>query len=293
MKGRKWGKALLFPPVPVIALLLPGALAGMVYGMVSLGEAHPVTIGFDALAFYSLTVFCLRLPELIRWCKTVPEKNKYLRRWLNDPRLRMNVTVGAGVVWNGAYGALQLGLGIYHRSAWFYTLGAYYGSLAIMRLSLVKHTLRHAPGEQMHQELKAYRRCGWTFLWMNLALSGMLVLRIHKNQVTAHHPVTTIAMATYTFTTLTLAVVNVIKYRKYNSPVMWAAKAISLASACVSLLSLEDTMLVTFGGEKITTRQLFLAASGGGISLGIVVMALAMILGANKKIKALERENGK
>ena len=43
-------------------------------------------------------------------------------------------------------------------------------------------------------------------------------------------------MAAYTFTALTLAIVNAVRYRKYGSPAYSAAKAISLASATLGLL---------------------------------------------------------
>ena len=70
-----------------------------------------------------------------------------------------------------------------------------------------------------------------------------------RNRTFHHHEITTIALAAYTFTSLTFAIINTVKYRKYHSPVYSASKAISLASACVSLLTLESTMLTTFGNE--------------------------------------------
>ena len=99
-------------------------------------------------------------------------------------------------------------------------------------------------------------------------------------------------MAAYTFGSLTLAVVNVVKYRKYNSPVYSASKAISLASACVSMLTLESTMLTTFndGSMDLTTRRIMLGASGGVISIFIIAMAIYMIVRGSKKIKLLSTE---
>lgn len=102
-------------------------------------------------------------------------------------------------------------------------------------------------------------------------------------------------IAAYTFTSLTMAIINVIKYRKYNSPVFSVSKAISLAAACVPMLTLENTMLVTFRDETMTpqTQRLFLSLSGGVISIFIVVMAIYMITRANQKIKCLENEDEK
>lgn len=285
MDWKKIGKALLYPHIAFLLILLPLSTAGMVWAMLKLGDSHPATIVFYVLAFYDLIIWCVRIPKIIHFFKTFKEENKYTKVWFDNHRLRVNVTLTVNVLWNGAYGILQLGLGIYHRSAWFYSLAVYYACLATIRFFLVRYTLRHKPGEEQKREFLYYRTCGWVLLMMNLTLSGMMFYMIHKNRVTRHHEITTIAIAAYTFFTFTWAIINLFRYRKYRSPVLSAAKAISLAAACVSMLSLENTMLVTFGDGNMTarTRQLFLAISGGGISIFIVVMAIYMITNANRK----------
>lgn len=287
MSWNKIAKALLFPHIAVLLVLLPAGAALLVYSMLYLEEASVLRIASYALAFYTLMLWSIRTPAIIRFVKAFKNENKYMKRWLGDPHLRVNVTLCVSVLWNGAYAALQLGMGIYHSSAWFYSLAAYYVFLAGMRFYLVRHTLRHRPGEKMADELRHYRVCGWIFLLINLALSCIMFHMIRQNRMMQHHEITTISMAAYTFTTLTVAIVNVIRYRKYNSPAMSAAKAISLAAACVSMLTLENTMLATFGGADMTPQlqRLFLAISGGAISVFIIIMALYMIVQANRKIK--------
>lgn len=139
----------------------------------------------------------------------------------------------------------------------------------------------------MTDELKKYRACGIALLIMNLALALMIFFMVYWNRTFHHHEITTIALAAYTFTSLTFAIINTVKYRKYHSPVYSAAKAISLASACVSLLTLESTMLTTFGNEtmSLTGRRILLGISGGVISILVIVMAIYMIVTASKKRK--------
>ena len=295
MNWKRIGNALLFPPAAVLIVLTPIAAAALVYSMLRLEETSPVRIGSYVLAFYTLVIVCVRAPKVVRSIGTFKRENKYIQTWSNDPRLRMNITVGGSVLWNGAYAALQLGLTIYYRSAWLYSLAAYYATLAAMRCSLVWHTLRYTPGEQMQQELVRYRTCGWVFLLMNLALSGVMFYRIYENRFVQHHEITTIAMATYTFAMLTVAIVNVVRYRKYNSPVLSSAKAISLAAACVSMLTLESSMLASFNKGTLSqkTIRIFLALSGGAVSAFIVGMAVYMIVQASRKLKSLEVSHGK
>lgn len=293
MDWKKIGKALLFPHIAIMIILIPIATVFLVYSMVFLGAESPVSIASYVLAFYTLTVWCFRLPYLIRFFKTFKEENKYALIWQNDTRLRVNVSLYGSLIWNTAYALLQLGMGFWHHTFWFYSLAGYYIALAVMRFFLVRHTSKHKPGEKMQEELIKYRTCGWIFLLMNLTLSVMVFFMVYWNRTFHHHEITTITLAAYTFTSLTMAIVNVVKYRKYNSPVYSASKAISLAAACVSMLTLESTMLTTFddGTMDLTSRRIMLGATGGAISVFIIVMAVYMIVQGSKKLKAFNSED--
>ena len=290
MDWRKIGKALLFPPIAIMIVLLPVAAVLLVYSMVFIGTESVIAMISYVLAAYTLTVWCMKIPRLIRFFKTFREENKYTRRWLDDTRLRVNVSLYGSLIWNTAYAVFQLGLGFWHHSFWFFSLAGYYISLAVMRFFLVRHTSKHKPGEKMREEFIKYRACGIVFLVMNLALSLMIFFMVYWDKTFHHHEITTIAMAAYTFTSLALAIVNTVKYRKYNSPVYSASKAISLAAACVSMLTLESTMLTTFhdGSMDLTSRRIMLGASGGVISVFIIAMAIFMIVQGTKKLKLLQ-----
>ena len=293
MDWKKLFKALLFPPVAVMTLLLPSATLLLVYSMTVLGTEAMLSYISYALAAYTLTVFCVRMPRIIKLFKAFKNENKYARMWLDDARLRVNVSLYGALLWNVLYGIFQLGLGFYHRTVWFASLGAYYICLAVMRFFLVRHTRKFAPGEKMQTELVKYRACGIVFLLMNLALALIIFFMVYWNRTFEHHMITAIAMAAYTFTAFTVAIVNVVKYRKYNSPAYSATKAISLAAACVSMLTLESTMLTTFGTETmdLLTRRIFLSLSGAAVSLFIIIMAINMIVIGTEKLKK-EVKNG-
>ena len=296
MDWKKLGKALLFPHIAIMILLVPVATVLLVGSMVFVGTESVIAYISYVLAAYTLTVWCFKIPYLIKYFKTFKDENKYARRWQDDTRLRVNVSLYGSLAWNALYGLFQLWLGFYHHTFWFYSLGAYYICLGVMRFFLLLHTRRYAPGEKMQTELVKYRACGWVFLLMNLALALIIFFMVYWNRTFEHHMITAIAMAAYTFTAFTVAIVNVVKYRKYNSPVFSASKAISLAAALVSMLTLESTMLTTFGDGTMTatTQKWMLGATGGTISVLIVATAIYMIVVGTKKLKQLksEVENG-
>lgn len=292
MTCKKISKALLFPHIAVLILLLPIATVTVIYSLMNPDSNAIFIYGSYVLSAYTLTIFCVRIPSILRFVKNFRTENKYAQIWFGDTRLRVNVSLLFSTLWNAGYGIFQLVLGIYYSSAWFYSLAGYYICLALMRFFLVRHSVKNHPGEKMREELHKYRTCGWIFLLMNLALSVMMFYMVAKDRAVRHHEITTISMAAYTFLTFTVAIINVIRYRKYESPIFSAAKAISLASASVSMLTLESTMLVTFSGDglSVMTRRLFMGISGAAIFVFIIAMAIYMIVQSTKKLKAFKTE---
>ena len=69
MDLKKLGKALLFPHVAIMLLLLPAATVLLVGSMVFVGTDSVIAYISYALSAYTLTVWCFKLPILIRFCK--------------------------------------------------------------------------------------------------------------------------------------------------------------------------------------------------------------------------------
>ena len=292
MDWKKIGKALLFPHIVIMISLVPLATVLLVGSMVFVGTESPIAYISYVLAAYTLTIWCMKIPNIIRFFKRFKNENKYAQKWLTDTRLRVNVSLYGSFAWNALYGIFQLWLGFYHHTFWFSSLGAYYICLGIMRFFLVRHTAKYAPGERMKTEIAKYRACGWVFLVMNLALSLIVFFMVYWNRTFQHHMITAIAMAAYTFSAFAAAIVNMVKYKKYNSPVFSASKAISFAAACVSMLTLTSTMLTTFndGTMDAITRKWMLGSVGVAVSGTVVTLAIYMIVQGTKKLKKINKE---
>jgi hypothetical protein len=285
MNWKKIGRALLFPHIAIMILLIPIATALLVWSMVVIGTESAVAYVSYVLAAYTLTVWCFKIPKMIKNFKEFKNNNKYARKWQDDTRFRVKMTLFGSLLWNAAYGVFQLWLGIHHNTFWYFSFGIYYLCLAIMRLFLAWHVKKHAPGEKIRLELIKYRACGWVFLVMNLALALIIFFMLYWNRTFTHDMITTIAMAAYTFMSFTMAIINIVKYKKYNSPVLSASKAISFAAACVSMVTLTSTMLTVFsdGTMNIVTQKLMIGGVGTAVWLIVIAMAIIMIKRGNKK----------
>lgn len=287
MNWKKIGRIILFPHTAVIWLLGPAAAALLAYSFAELGETDAVSIVSYVLSFYALVLIALRTPDIIRFVNRFRRENRYVVRYTSDERLRVKITLYGSFAFSAVYAVFQLGLGLWHRSVWFFAMAGYYLLLAMMRLLLIRHTGRHMPGERQDEEWRRYRLCGVCLLLMNFALGVIITYFVLKIRIFRHHEITTIAMAAYTFASLTMAIRNVIRFRNSASPVYSASKVIALAAAIVSMLTLENAMLTVFGqetGEQF--QQMMLGATGVAVIVMIQGMAIYMIVHASRRLRA-------
>lgn len=288
MDWKKLGRCLLYPHLAVIICLLPIATACLIFALIFLNPESFVAILAYLLSFYVLLVICFRIPRIVKFFQNFKRDNKYLQKWFSDVHLRMNVSLYGSLIWNVIFAIFQLGLGFYYRSFWFCAMFAYYVLLGLMRFLLVKHTRVYQANEEMRMENKRYVLCGWLLLLMNLALAVVVTFLIIWEQSVKHHMITTIAMATFTFLTFTFAIIDLVRYRKYQSPIYSSAKIINLIAGCVSMLTLETAMLTTFGTtESPLFRQIILAATGVAVIGLAIVMALIMIIKGSRQLKKI------
>lgn len=283
---KKIGLKILYPHIAIIILLLPISLTLMICTMTVLGEAHFITIIGYVLSAYTLITICFRIPNIIKLIKHIKNGNKYIARYRTDKHLRIKISLVSSFIFNFAYAIFQFFIGLYHGSFWFYSMGAYYLFLAITRFYLMRHTLKFEPNEKPKEELTKYIFSGWMLLVLNLALSIMIFFMIYWNRTFNHHQITTIALAAYTFISFSISIVNFIRYRKYKSPIFNAAKSISLISASVSIITLEATMLTSFGADMdIMVRKFFLGLTGGVVSIFVLILAIVIIVKGSKQLK--------
>lgn len=289
-KAKRILTKLLFPHIAVVIVLVPVAAAMLIYAFVVPGANEAVSYASYGVSAYALAAVCVRVPDMVKAVGRIKEGNKYIRRYTTDAHLRVKLSLYGALFANLAYAVLQLGLGFYHDSLWFYAIAVYYVFLSVMRWSLLRETLKNEPGVNQFWEYLHYRFIGILLLLMNIALAVIVAYIVWLNRGITHHPITTIAMAAYTFGTLAKAIVNVVKYRKYESPVFSASKIISLAAASVSVLTLETAMLTAFGeASGPAFRQIMTGATGTAVCTFILAMAVYMIVRSTKEINRIKR----
>lgn len=283
-------KQILFPRLAVVVISVPVAAALLIHTFLFEEETSPVAYLSYVLSAYSLAIVCARMTRIPKEdMKAALHRNPYVHRYLTDIPFKAHVSLYLSLGINLFFVAMKLFYGVYYRSVWFGTLAVYYIMLAVMRFLLLRHVKRNAIGKELLLELRQYRLCGVILLLMNIALSGVVILVVRKNESFNYTGYLIYVVAMYAFYNMISAIRDVVKYRKYNSPVMSASKAIKLATALVSMLSLETAMLMQFdtGENPPAFRRMMTAATGGCVCVIVLVMAVFMIVWSTKRLKKL------
>ena len=283
---------ILFPHTAVILLLIPVSAVMLLYAFTEKKLVSAVQYAAYGLSAYTMTVLCAKAPVLYKKARAIKQENKYAVLYFSDAALRVKISLYGSFMINVLYAVMQLGLGFINHSVWFYALSGYYLLLAAMRFLLLKNSRNESLGKNLYREYLNYRLCGIILLLMNITLSVIAFYIVSQNKGFTYHYIMTISMAAYTFTVFTTAVVNLIRYRKYNSPVISASKIINLVAAFVSMLSLETAMFTAFGeGNSPNFRKIMTACTGAAVCVIVLAMAIYMIDHSTKQLHQLEKES--
>lgn len=285
-------KKLLFPGMAMVIVSVPVSAALLGYVFLGGKEDTPLAYASYAISAYGLTIVCAaftRFPG--KRLGDVLHRNRYIHRYLTDVSFKTHVSLYLSLGINLLFAAIKLFFGIVYRSVWFGTLAVYYMMLAVMRFLLLRHVNRKGIGREYVSELRRYRLCGVILMLMNIALLGVVILVVLDNRGFSYGGYLIYVVAMYAFYNVITAVWDLIRYRRYQSPVMSASKAIKLAAALVSMLSLETAMLAQFGQESGEEFRLVMTGlTGGGVCLLVLAISFVMICQSTKQLNMLNNK---
>lgn len=194
---------------------------------------------------------------------------------------------------NFAYALGNCTVGFLAHSWWFIAVGAYYTVLATTRFSVLQ-VQRKASGNY-DTELFARRITGILLVVLSACIVGVNILAAVKERGTAFHEIIMITIATYTFTKVALAIIGMVKAKRTASPVLKTLRNIALADACVSVYTMQRSMLQSFPGLTPAEIQIFNILTGTAVWLVVLFLGINLIGGKSvdmaksKIVKANEK----
>ena len=290
MDWKKLGKKLLFPPAfLMVILVIISAVALTLIFVKGMEQSIPAYIVY-VLAFYTLsvvTIFCAKvLPKQYSTIKQKIYDNPLGNRYMTDKVFRTDISLSISFVISMLYVGINLWSWHMLGSYWFMVLAVYYVIMAVMRYLLVRYVRIQKIGTDILSEWKRSRICAYILLLINLSLSGAVLMILYQHKGYDYPGIMIYVMAMYTFYSLTMSIVELVKYRSLASPIMSTAKMVSLSAALVSMLNLETAMFAQFGAEMSVEHQhIFIILTGAGVSITVVTLSIILIVRATKEIR--------
>lgn len=204
---------------------------------------------------------------------------KFGSRYFNDLSFRGSVSIYQGMTVNFLYVIFRIAAGIRYASVWFISMAAYYLVLGILRAYLI-FSYRRKSDKKI-----CYRRTAWLLFLLNIPMGGMILQMIKMNSGFYYPGYIIYLSAMYTFYTMILSVINLVKFRKLGDPVLSAAKVLNFVSAMMSILGLQTAMIAHFSKNGDSYRKLMNTLTGGIVYFIVIVIAVYMLL-HSRKIKA-------
>lgn len=293
---KKICKKLLLPPGRLVAVLAVSSAAMLTAVFLKGADDHPAAYAAYVLSAYTLTVLCIfcvkTLPGYYRETRQKIYQNPWGNRYMTDTSFKVRVSLYLSLGINLMYSAFKLAAGIYYSSFWWGAVAVYYIVLSMIRFLLLRYMRNMSSEQDVISEYRRYRLCGMMMVLLNLSLTGIIIQMVRDHKAYSYSEIMILAAATYTFYTVTVSIIDIIKFRKYKSPVLSASKAIRFASALVSLLSLETAMLAQYGDDE-AFRRLMTGLTGAGVCIIVLAMSVYMIVKANRELHRLQIHDSK
>lgn len=273
-------KKILYPPIIIKDLLSIISLIFLIYSLCNLDNKSIVAIISYIFACYILTIWILSIIKIVNKIRS----NKIFIFLNSQIRLKIIISLFTSLLLNIMYTILQFCLGIIFRSFWYIIISSYYSILVIVRFILLIYSFNKNNSDI--KSAKIYGFCGILLLIINIILTFLMGYIIFFDKTFYNHKIIVIAHATYTFTSLIISFINIMKYKKYNNYIYSASKNISFTSSCVSMITLEASMLYVFGNDmQVEEIKMILALTGALVFSIILFVALYMIIITIKKKK--------
>lgn len=210
-------------------------------------------------------------------------KTKTGKKFVSSQRYRIILSAAVAFAFNLFYAIYHCVLGILNLSFWFIAMCAFYGILATMRFSAVLCESNHHKLSSDDTELFVMKFSGILLVLLSFVLATVNDISLSQNIAAKHEEILMITIATYTFYKITMAIVKAVKQHKNPSPLLRTIRNISYAEVSASILTLQRSMLVSFGSMDNKQVCFMNAMTGAAVCLFVLILGLSMITKSKKK----------
>ena len=213
---------------------------------------------------------------------------EYIDRWKTDYDFK-TVAAASGSLAVTAIFALYNGfLGVYHASLWHGTICVYYLVLVILRGVIISARNRSArESDPVRFQIKVYVASAALLLLLNICLVipvSLMVIRLKPVNLSL---IPAIAMAAYTTYKIIMASVHLKRRKRSSNSLIRLLRTINFIDALVSILSLQNTLIMVMKDESAEMLTLS-AITSAAIMLAVLAMSIAAMRKGVVSLKSKE-----
>ncbi len=217
--------------------------------------------------------------------------NRLISALMDDYGLRTVITAAVSLFFGIAYAVFNGALGIIYSSLWYGALSAYYFMLSLSRGVLLIPEKKKAK-RRFTAALK-YRNCGIFLFILNIALSSAIAQMIFDDRAFSYPGWIIYAYAAYSFTKLTMSIINTVISRRKQDLMLIGIRDIGLVDSAVSVLALQTALLQAFASDRSFISS-FNTLTGIFVSLFSISFSIYIIIKGQKILKhKSDGNNGK
>ncbi len=196
-----------------------------------------------------------------------------------NKRYRTLALAVAALIFNLSFALYNGILGVMNSSVIFAVSAVYYLLLGAMRFFAVLREKKN----RFKSEGQTVALIGVMLIILSFVFHVAVLVSMKHQTATAYGTVTMITIATFTFTKISIAAFNAFKHRKNSFGMMNAINNIRYSEVAVSLLSMQQSMLVSFGDANDTSATILNACTGAAICFFILALGIITLRTERKK----------
>jgi len=249
--------------------------------------------GVTAVFFgYCASILVVYAPKIREFILRRINRHEFLANVMDNYGLKTLVFSSFSLVLTLAFVAVNLFGAITSGLIWYYALSAYYFVLLAFRGGILfadfKCRKKFTDDEAAlgNAKRRIYLAGGCVLLALEIAMAVAVTKTVLSRRVAATDEITAIANAAYTFYKMTMAIVNLVRAKRFSDPVVQALRNVNFADACMAIASLTVVMLSVFGGADGDSFFVAMKACAGFAACAVTIaLAVIMIVKGSRKVE--------
>lgn len=205
----------------------------------------------------------------------------FTEKYIKDLALRTELFLRLGLAANLGYALFNVFTGVFYKSVWFGAVAVYYIMLCFIKFFLLSRGF----AKSSKKEYSNLFACGIMLLILSIAVTAIIYLMIWQGKAVKYGKLVIIVSALYSLFRIGAALIDTVRLKSLKSPTLYAAKALSLSVALMSLFSLQFSILL-FSSLDEKTRYFLNVISGtvvGVLTLASAVLTIRKAYGVLRK----------